>query len=168
MHCLSIKSASKSVSFASGMQGDCGKVGLEDRKELGLWEVCGGSSCEDCCGVCGMDSTWIASRTALSVARDHRHRVRVKNFRWLRRNSNSSDIEIRRMYGEDYSMVQLGILIWMCIMMTVFECVIICMYLYSGVSMTVLRVFTSSLLHVVASSRLRVDWGSRGGSAFAR
>ena len=102
MHCLSIKSASKSVSFASGMQGDCGKVGLEDRKELGLWEVCSGSSCEDrkglglwevcsggsredCCGGYGMASTWIASRTALSVSLDHRHRVRVKNFRWLRR-----------------------------------------------------------------------------------
>jgi hypothetical protein len=100
-----IKGASKSSSFASGMQGCCSKVGLEDCKELGLWEVCSRSGCEDCSGVCGVDSTWTASRTVLSVARDHRHRVRVKKFRWLRRNSNSSDIVTRRMYGEDYSMV---------------------------------------------------------------
>ena len=44
-------------------------------------------------------------------------------------------------------------------MMTIFDCVIEYVFVYSGVSVTVLRVFTSSLGQVVASSRLRVDRG---------
>ena len=43
-------------------------------------------------------------------------------------------------------------------MMTIFDCVIKYVFVYSGVSVTVLRVFTS-LGQVVASSRLRVDQG---------
>ena len=65
---------------------------LRDHNELGLWEVCDGNSREDvkklgCSWVCSwgsgedcwtdfnMGSTWIASRTAPSVAWDHQHRV---------------------------------------------------------------------------------------------
>ena len=47
MRCLSIKGASRSVSFASGMLGFCDKVGVEDHEELGLREVYSGSGCED-------------------------------------------------------------------------------------------------------------------------